>query len=288
MTSITGADVSREESSGAYAHLKPEIVPSNSARHFWVSSGPFFELALIVSPRIACSEFPTLCIPDASVSVSPDIFASPADIAAASELNAAVSGGEQTPASDEIHLLMFDADGYVINEVRTRIKPRTVSVFEMESLMGACKFESGLKHAHLAVEASQSYQLTMRVHGRDSSCLVPEPRLITPMRRGFFPLSLSRERFPMIALLNTEPTVAAVRGRLFCGSRTPEAVWELPPLGVRLVSIVHEFGDLIEVGAEDQLQAYLRLSVRGDYSVRIQLIERVQGPKEGSLYLAMS
>jgi hypothetical protein len=54
------------------------------------------------------------------------------------------------------------------------------------------------------------------------------------------------------------------------------------------MSVTHEFGEVLAAELEDQVQAYLRLGVRGDYEVDTQMIERLQGPKEGSLYVAVT
>jgi hypothetical protein len=108
------------------------------------------------------------------------------------------------------------------------------------------------------------------------------------MARAFFPVLLSRDRFPILILINCSEVEATVRGRLFCGKRTPETVWSIPPRGVRILSVAHEFGDAISLEPEEQVQAYLRMGLRGEYEVLAQFLERMQGAKDSSVFLAIS
>ena len=228
--------------------------PTQIKAHLWVTSGPFFETVLF----FFCSD---RSLADATDSVA---------------------------ATVPLTLTLFDPDGAQFNSVQLFVNPHRPSVVELESLMGGCKIESGLKHAHAAIDLPLGWQACSRIVTREASCVLGSPSRLTSSARAFFPVVLSRERFPLIILLNRADSEVTVRARLFCGKRSPEAVWGIPPRGVRVMSVAHEFGEALAAELEDQVQAYLRLGVRGDYEVDAQMIERLQGPKEGSLYVAVT
>ncbi len=262
-----------EESSASSAIVVPKNPIKTSSRtsseiistNFWVCAGPFFDTALLIYREGVL----------------------------AGQAGASGEVGSQhfsvVGQSNSLVLLrFFDADGFLLNEVRMSPSGDSGSVVELDSLLGGCKFESGLKHARLEIQAHQSWKFLLRLYGRDSCSLVPAPREMTETKRAFFPITLAKDRLPLLCFINYSDVHAAVRGRLFFGTRTPETVWSIPPRGCRVVSLVNEFGDAVEIAPDEQAQAYVRLGVRGQYSVGVQLVERVQGPKEGSLYLAVS
>ena len=248
------ADSNGSDSDFARGDRTSSRTQTASVAHLWVSSGPFFETVLF-------------------------FYCSDRDLA-----DATLSGVADIPLT----VKLFDPDGAQFNTVKLFISPHRPAAIELEPFMGGCKIESGIKHAHAAVELPAGWHATSRIVTREASCVLGAASRLTSTSRAFFPVVLSKERFPMVVLLNRSSIEATVRARLFCGKRSPEAVWNIPARGVRVMSVTHEFGEVLAAELEDQVQAYLRLGVRGDYEIDAQMIERLQGPKEGSLYVAVT
>lgn len=225
---------------------------SLSTYHGWVCSGPFFETVLFV-----------YCADRAIVR--------------------RMSPGANAPIAFDV----FDPDGYHCNRVEISAGYGTVTAIEWDPFLGSCKFEAGLKHAHIVARLPEGFRATSRLVSQQSGCLFGKATRLSTTTRAFMPVMLSRDRFPMLVLLNRSEVEATVRGRLFCGKRTPENVWSIPANGTRVLSIAHEFGDAIALEPEEQVQAYLRMGVRGEYEVGAQFIERLQGPSDGSVFLAL-
>ncbi len=220
--------------------------------HGWVCSGPFFETVLFV-------------------------YCADRNMVRSAKL------GAQVPISFDI----FDPDGFHCNRVDILAGIGPVSAVEWDPFLGSCKFEAGMKHAHVVAHLPPGFRAVSRLVSQQSGCLFGKALRLTTTTRTFMPVTLARDRFPMLVLLNRSEVEATVRGRLFCGKRTPENVWNIPANGSRILSIAHEFGDAIALEPEEQVQAYLRMGVRGDYEVGAQFIERLQGPSDGSVFLAL-
>lgn len=225
--------------------------------HLWVCCAPFFETTLLVIPG---GGSPTgLSKPEAS-----------------------------PPAPSFFTFRMFDSDGLLFNEAQAQFPVGKVSIVELDPLMAACKFESGLKHAHLEVHCPVEAQCICRVHSGEGACIMGKPVELSNTRRSFFPVTFAQERFTFLSLINHGEVEASVRGRFFCGNRSPEALWAIAPHGSRLVGITSEFAEYVDVTGGQQLQAYIRLSLRGDYTVGAQLIDRSLGAKNGNLFSVIS
>lgn len=226
-----------------------KAAPERVTTHYWVCSAPFFETAVLVAPE---------------------------------------SHIQGDGISSAVKLRFFDADGYPVNEISVQYEPGQVGVVELESFMAACKFEAGLKHAHLEIEAAAGTQILCRIHTREGASIMGRPLEMNAMRRIFLPMVFSRDRFNFVAMLNHSSEEAIVRARFYCGKRSPEAVWAVPAKGARLISPSVEFADYIELGEEEKVQGYLRLGVKGSQTVGAQLIERSRGTKEGSFFGVLS
>ena len=193
-------------------------------------------------------------------------------------------GNSGSPAQ----LRFFDADGQLVNEVSIEAQPGQVSVLELDPLMGPCKFQSGLRHAHLEIDTPVRLVHQCRIHSGEGASMLGELVPVFNTRRVFVPLVFSASSSATVVLVNLGAEEAQVRGRLFCGTRSPEAVWTVAPRAVRLVNAGVEFAAYYEAGAEKRVQAYLRLGVRGDYQVGVQLVDRCSGSKEGNYFTGLS
>jgi|GEM_PF-1191718 len=219
--------------------------------HYWICCAPFFETTLLVMP--------------------------PPSRQRAAERSSAAS-----------ILRLYDADGYLANEVMVEFSYDQVGVIELEPLMAGCKFQAGLKHGHLEVHSPPGFSELCRIHTREGASQMSAPVLLSNTRRVFFPLLFSTERVSLLCLINAGETEAVLRGRFFCAKRSPEATWEVPGRGARVISLTSEFSEYLEAGPTSQVQAYIRIGVRNDCLVGAQLIDRTKGPKEGSFFSAIS
>ncbi len=241
-------------SSGVVLPAEFTAEPRSVATHFWISSYPFFESTLILLPG------------------SPRTLDAPKPI-----------DGQRM----SVALRVYDADGALVNDAQLEFPSNELQFFELEPLLGACKLESGMKHAHLVVESEEGTGVYCRMHTRESAALLGEPISVTPTQGTFFPLTFASDRANLLCLVNRGESEATLRCRLFVGKRSPEASWAVPAFASRVVNVEAEFREyaLTEEGA--QLQAYLRLGTKaGDLGV--QLIERTDGPKEAGFFTAVS
>lgn len=232
----------------------PQVRQPEEETHFWVCCAPFFETTLLVVPSMAA--------------------------AAAHD----AGGGEQVLS----RLRLYDADGFVTNELSVQFSPLQAGVIEVEPLMAGCKFEAGLKHGHLEIRSRRGFSHLCRLHSREGASLMGPPALLSSTRRVFFPVLFSAERSSFLCLINQGDTQAALRARFFFGKRSPEATWEVPAHGARVISMASEFGEYVDYPAGTQAQAYIRLAVRSDSIVGAQLIDRAKGSKEGSIFTVVS
>lgn len=244
------------------------ILGSGTVYHGWVCSGPYFETVMYVyyAERVGPPR-------------------APASTAAADQ-PVQVAQGSLSQAVPIVFEL-FDSDGFPCNRVEIYVEPGKVSAIDWDPFLGSCKFEAGMKHGHVVAKLPPGFRAMSRLISSHAGCFLGAPLMLTASTRAFAPITLSRDRFPMVVLVNHSAVEATVRGRLFCGKRTPENVWQIPANGTRILSIAHEFGDAIAIEPDEQVQTYLRMGVRGEYEVGVQCIERLQGPHESSVYLAL-
>ena len=111
---------------------------------------------------------------------------------------------------------------------------------------------------------------------------------VSGTRRTFFPLILGKDRLCLLPLVNLGDTEVSIRGRLFCGNRSPEISWNIGPRATRLLELNTEFEEYFDFQENRQAAAYLRLGVKGEYTVGTQLIERSKGKNEGTLFSGLS
>jgi hypothetical protein len=252
---------------GFHAARKSHVSADSSrvVYHGWVCSGPYFETVMYVY----CAERGGALRKGSQGDspLSPDLAAF----------------GRGTPIEFEL----FDPDGFCCNRVELQVEPGKVAAIDWDPFLGNCKFEAGMKHGHVVAKLPPGFRAVSRLVSSHAGCFFGRPLMLTASSRAFAPITLSRDRFPMVVLVNHSAVEATVRGRLFCGKRTPENVWQVPANGTRVLSIAHEFGDAITIEPDEQVQTYLRMGVRGEYEVGVQCIERLQGPNESSVYLAL-
>jgi hypothetical protein len=221
---------------------------SSITSHFWVCAYPFVETTLFIVP--------------------PHPRDSAIGVASKAEL--------------------YDADGGVANEVELSFPPSQVGMLEMDTIMGGCKLESGLKHGHLVVQTAPGFSTYLRMHTREGGALLGEPASLGSDRSTFFPLTMDEGRNYYLAIVNHGKAQAHLKCRLFCAKRSPETLISVPALGSRIVSLESQFPDYSAADVGKQLQAYVRLSTKSDTVLGVQLLERVEAKKDTGIFYAVS
>jgi hypothetical protein len=228
--------------------------PQLTENHFWISSYPFFESTLLVVPS------------------------------AAATLDA------QKPLEGQrlaVQMRVYDGDGELINDAQLEFPSSDIQFFELEPLLGACKLESGMKHAHLVVTAPSGTGVYCRMHTRESAALLGEPVLVDTTQGTFFPMTFASDRSNLLCIINRGAQEAVLRCRLFVGKRSPEASWTVPAWASKVVSIESEFREYAKTDEGQQLQAYVRLSTKAG-ELGTQLVERTDGPQEAGFFTSVS
>ncbi len=180
---------------------------------------------------------------------------------------------------------LFDADGMLINQVTLEVPAQNVYVVELDPLLGPCKLEQGIKHAHMVVSTPGAAYC--RVQGRENGSLLGEPALVNATRATFFPLTFELGRSNLLCVINRNEYEASLRGRLFVGRRSPEIGWTIPAKASRVFNIETQFSEFIEIEEDQLVRGYVRLSTKaGD--IGVQLVERTPGSREHGIYGAMS
>ena len=248
--------------------------------HFWVCAYPFLDSSIFVVP-------PVLSVP-----LEPDSFSSvPAETEVGSAVTAAVNNTEiKRPKNSTAQTMvtLFDADGDVANELTLSYPINEIGILELETLMGACKLESGLKHAHVMVESERGYAHYCRLHTREGAAILGVPSQLSVAHSTFFPLTFDEGRSYFVSLINHSRTPAAVKCRLFSAKRSPETLISVPALGARVLQVETEFPDYAgnNEGGK-QLQAYLRLSTKSEATLGAQLIERHATKADSGVFYAV-
>ncbi len=183
---------------------------------------------------------------------------------------------------------LYDADGNLANELAFEYPRGHAGVVELETVMGDCKLEGGFRHGHLVLRTPVGVSHYLRMNSREGAALIGEPVALGPERSGFFPLTIDDGRNYYVALVNHTKTPATVKCRLFCAKRSPEAMFTVPALGSRLLSLATQFAEYAELESGKQLQAYIRLSTKSDTTVGVQLIERLEGKSEAGFFYSVS
>jgi len=191
---------------------------------------------------------------------------------------------EEKPTS----VTLYDPDGREINQLSILYPPFSVGTIEMDEMMGACKLESGLKHAHLVVTTPRNHSCMCRLNGYNTSVILGRCAAITSEYPGFLPIHLSESRTPLIALVNQTPLDTNVRCKLFTGTRALEVIRNVPGNGVRLISLKGDFKDLVE-SIKLPTFGYLKLIVREtDASIGVQLVEQSKEEKVGNIFSSLT
>ncbi len=203
--------------------------------HFWVASYPFFETTLFVLAPLQ----------------------SCSDQSSQAEIN------------------VYDPDGELINEVSFGFPSNQVGALEVDQLLGACKLESGFKHAHLVIKSPQGTRHLCRLHAQERATLLGQPISVTDDQGVFFPLTLALNRTSLLCLVNYSDEIARVRCRVVSAKRSPEQILTIPARGARAVIIESLFPEMSQVEDGKRKTAYLRISAKEGHKVGAQLLERV-------------
>lgn len=272
-----------QKESGARENIKiveTEIPADQAARkisntHFVVFSAPVGESLLIL--------YPGLSLPQ-----SENAAADMSDLARAKQQNSDGTGAAYVAALSKCILRFYDPDGLQFNEINLELNTGTTCVLELEPFLSGCKYESGLKYAHLEVIAPAYWQAVCRIVNSQGATLSGPCAVLNGSRREFLPVSFHAQRETFIFLVNMKASPGTVRGRFFCGRRSPEGVWQLPAKGCRVVSLVHDFAEFIEGDLSEPVQGYIRFGVRGDFEVGMQMLERALGAQGASGFAGLA
>ncbi len=227
---------------------------SNTGEHFWVASYPFFETSLCITPgRLRQDD---------------------------------ERQGEDSPRSE---IDIYDCDGELINSLKFQFPENEVGLVELDPFLGACKLESGLKHAHLVVRSQvKGVSHQCRMISQEHAAILGPTFSMFPVLPVFFPVTFESGKSHLVVMVNYGLEPAPVRCRLFFGSRTPEVVVQVPGNGARIIGIEGEFSDCAEKAQEKSIQSYLRLTTRSESGVGCQLIERSEGVKESNAFYSLA
>ena len=180
--------------------------------------------------------------------------------------------GQEAP--EDVQLVFIDPDGNLINESAVQVSPTQPAFIESGFFLGACKLESGIKHAHLVANAATPMTFVTRVFSPSGAIMLGDLERIDSDRNSFAPVVFSPMRHVLIAVVNQLPDEAHVRCQLFCASRIPEIEIEIPPLGCRLLELNREFEQFLQQeGGGKSVRAYLRFAVRGAASCGVHVLE---------------
>jgi len=179
-----------------------------------------------------------------------------------------VSSGNQPS-----HLLLFDADGALINEARLDFPTGDVGILELEDLLGACKLESGMKHGHLEIRSAPFSRHCLRLFTREGACFEGEPAIVSSRKGAFVPVVFAPERSCLLVFVNHGAGTASLKCRLYCGKRTPETTFSVPAFGSRVLSVAALFPEFSAQEGFSYLQGYFRITSMDDCICGVQLLE---------------
>lgn len=219
--------------------------------HFWVASYPFFDTSLIITPP----QLPADEVKDKTWSV----------------------------------IDVYDCDGTKVNSVEVTFDPDAVATLQLDPFMGSCKLESGFKTAHIAARTElPGVKHRCRIVSHEHACLMGPSFSVLPVMPAFFPVSFAPGKQNFITAVNYGSAESSLRIRLFFGTRTPEALFSIPAMGARIISLEAEFADCADRAADRSMQAYIRLTSKLDAGFGVQLLERSEGPKETNLFYSLA
>lgn len=216
--------------------------------HFWVASYPFFETTLLVLPPLSLV-------------------------------------GSELPLSS---IKVFDPDGALINEVSFSFPADQIGILEVDPLLGACKIESGLKHARLVISSPFKTRHYCRIQTQDRSGLLGEPLPFCNEDGAFFPLTFSSERSSLLCLINNSAEVSRIRCRVLSNKRSPEVMLTVPARGARALVIESLFPEIARIEESKRRLAYLRVSTKEDQRVAAQVLERTRCGENRFVYSSVS
>ena len=275
---VEGSSLAASESSPSEgvnaAHARAKLARKVVTSHFWISAYPFFESSLFL-------------VPGAKDTVDAPI--PQVNITQASTLEGSSSGsGTSSPLSDTgCRIQVYDSDGNLANDATIEFPSDSIYALELQPLLGGCKLESGMKHAHLVVHRLEGVGVCCRVNTRESAAIVGEPSPISATQGGFFPITLASDRSNYLCFVNRGSSEATLRCRLFFGKRSPEAAWVIPGNASRIIQVETEFQQYTNHEDGEQVQAYLRLGTKSG-ELAVQMPERTEEPKEEGFFTSVS
>lgn len=223
--------------------------PLRGARHFWVASAPYFTAKLLLLPTIS------------SVNHGPE-------------------------GTESLALRIFDSDGEQINELTIRQETNSIESIDITRLMGACKYEGGFCHGHLAVKESRGLNYSVCLEADRRYLPLDEPAIVTRTTPAYVPFSCSPHCEPLIALVNCGESSVRVATRLYHGDEVFQAVRTVPGNGSRVVSPIADFPNLRE---NRDMVGYVEVAVpQAGELVRVQLMEQIRLPDQTTVYSVLT
>lgn len=226
----------------------PAVSQPPTVSHFWVGSSEYFETTLFTMPVVSSNPHRAF---QSTISI-------------------------------------FDPDGALINRLEVECPVSRIGVLEMAPLLGSCKLEAGIRHAHVEVVTEGAAGSVVRFHTKEGAAVAGHPQQVTSSIGAFFPITFSDERRSLISVVNFGETPAQLRCRLFLGTRVPEFTADIPARGARLLSVEGEFDEYVSLLKEPETQGYLRLTTRSEAGLGVQLLEQTRGTKEFGIFNTVS
>lgn len=189
---------------------------------------------------------------------------------------------------EQAQIYLYDSDGELFNEAALECDTGEVGVVEFGPLLGACKIESGLKHAHVELRSQGDVAFQCRFHNNLGATIQGEPSAVSAHQTAFFPVTVAEGRNSMLAFVNHGKAEVKLRCRLYLGKRMPEVQVLVPALGSRVISLSAEFEEYKTAAGARPHPGYLRVSSSSDNKCGVQLVEALNGEKGGYIFSSVS
>jgi hypothetical protein len=173
------------------------------------------------------------------------------------------------------HLItVYDALGGKVNEARVEFPSGQVGIFDLDCLLGDCRYLQGLRQAHVQVTSPAGVTHNLEIRGKGSTYSISDEQLVDKKHAACFPLTLSAGSANLLAMVNNSKPECLIRARLFTGNRAPDLEIKVPENGCLTCLIEKEFEEFLDFPESGQMQAYLRIITNSSSAVSARLLEK--------------
>ncbi len=183
----------------------------------------------------------------------------------------------------ETALTLYDADGAMINEAKMQFPGGRAGFVELDSLLGSCKLEGGLKHALLVLRSPAGTRHTCRIAQGDRTAALGELAEFSASQTAFLPVTFGENLLSFLVVCNYAKDEARVKCRMYLGSKSSEIELSIPSSGSRIISLEGDFADFADIADGEKRHGYVRLVTKSEETLGVQLIEK-QGPAGSEEY----